>query len=150
MNRLSHWQLFLIFFLPLFIGLHLDNEFYKGIANSLSFAFIISYYFSIGEFLMDFTVLKGKIFFRFNCLYLLLFGMLSNAVNLIGESAILTGVISFYAMIAFFQGVDHLALLLRIRERKEVDNYKQKNEFLLFLMWPIGVWFIQPRINNIR
>jgi hypothetical protein len=88
----------------------------------ISFAFIIIYYFSIGEFLMDFTVLKGQIFFRFNCVYLLLFAMLSSAVSLIGENAILIGVISFYAMIAFLQVVDHLALLLRIRERKEVDN----------------------------
>ena len=148
MNRLRHWQLFLIFFLPLFIGLHLENEFYKGIVNSLSFAFIIIYYFSIGEFLKDFALLMHQNFFRFNCIYLLLFAMLSNAGDLI-ENAIIMGAVSFYALIALLQVVDHLALLLRITEKKAVNDYKQKSEFLLFFIWPIGIWFVQPRINNI-
>jgi hypothetical protein len=46
--------------------------------------------------------------------------MLSNAGDLI-ENAIIMGVVSFYALIAFLQVVDHLALLLRITEKKAVD-----------------------------
>ncbi len=74
----------------------------------------------------------------------------AGGTEIFGDNLIIWIIVLVYFLIAFLQTVDHLALLLRTAENKETDNYKQRNEFILFFIWPIGVWTLQPRINKIE
>ena len=153
MNKLKHWQLFGLALVPFFISLYVDNEYYNGLIKSMSGVFVMFYYLTTGEFLNDFgaSKLKGQNFFRFNCTYMLIMTIVINAggTEIFGDNLIIWIIVLVYFLIAFLQTVDHLALLLRTAENKETDNYKQRNEFILFFIWPIGVWTLQPRINKI-
>ena len=120
----------------------------------MSVVFVMFYYLTTGEFLKDLGTqkLKGQNFFRFNCAYMLTMTIVINAggTEIFGDNLIIWIIVMVYFLIAFLQTVDHLALLLRTAENKETDNYKQRTEFLLFFIWPIGIWTLQPRINKIE
>ena len=154
MNKLKHWQIFGIALIPFFISLYVDNQYYNGLTKSLSVVFVMFYYLTIGEFLKDTGTekIKGHNFFRFNCTYMLTMIIIINVggTEIFNDNLAIVVIVMAYFLIAFLQTVDHLALLLRTAEKKETDNYKQRNEFLLFFIWPIGVWTLQPRINKIE
>ncbi len=151
MNRLKHWQVFLLFFLPIFIALHLDTEIYKTLLMSVALLVIVIYYLMIGEFLDDPKV-KGHLLFRFNCVFLTVsFLTISNhLLESVTDNVIIGFVILTYTLIALIQVIDHVAVLIRQREGKDVNDYKQKAEFTLLFFWPIGIWFLQPRINRME
>jgi hypothetical protein len=65
------------------------------------------------------------------------------------EMLIGASVFMLYGLGAFLQIIDHVAILIRTNEQKELDSYKQRAEFLLLFFWPVGIWFLQPRINKI-
>lgn len=151
MERLKHWHLFLIFVLPLFLALHLDDAFYRRILGSVSLIFILIYFLTIGEYLYCIKEMKGHRCFRINCFYLVvltvLFGNVSNVVP--GEFWSIMLLLVLYALIALIHVIEHVALLIRAVEKKPVDAFNQKAEFLLLFFWPLGVWFLQPRINRL-
>jgi len=153
MNKLQHWQLFGIVLVPFFISLYIDNEYYNGLIKSLSVVFVEFYYLTIGEFLNDIGTKKIKRhnFFRINCSYMLILTIVINAggIEIFGDNLAIMITVMAYFLIAFLQAVDHLAILLRTAEKKETDNYKQQLEFILFFLWPIGIWTLQPRINRL-
>lgn len=153
MNKLRHWQLFGITLVPFFISLYVDNEYYNGLIKSLSVVFVMFYYLTIGEFLNDTGTkkIKGHNFFRINCSYMLTMTVIINAggIEIFGDNLAIVITVMAYFLIAFLQTVDHLGILLRTAENKETDNYKQRQEFILFFIWPIGVWTLQPRINRL-
>ena len=151
MERLKHWQLFLMFLAPLFVGLHVDNIFYKEILQSLSLVFIVIYLLGIGEYLHGIRKVKGQTFFRINCIYLVaLIILIGHVDDLLPEKFMILGIVLLiYALVAIIQVIEHVALLIRTNENKPVDNYKQKAEFMLLFFWPIGIWILQPRINKI-
>ena len=151
MERLKHWQLFLIFFAPLFIGLHVDEILYQELLQSISLSFIVIYLLAIGEYLHERKELTGHMFFKFNCCFLVVLFVSAPVVgDLLPENLVTIGIaLVIYALLAIIQVIDHVALLIRMNENKEVDNYKQKFEFMLLFFWPIGIWILQPRINEI-
>jgi hypothetical protein len=154
MNKLKHWQLFGIALIPFLMSLYVDNQYYNGLTKSLSVVFVMFYYLTIGEFLKDAMTekIRGHNFFRFNCAYMVTMTTIINVggTEIFNDYLPIVIIVLVYFLIAFLQTVDHLALLLRTAERKETDNYKQRNEFLLFIIWPVGVWTLQPRINKIE
>jgi hypothetical protein len=143
--------LFLIFFAPLFVGLHVENQIYKDILHSISLSFIVIYLLTIGEYLQGIIEVHGHGFFRIKCGYLMSFMILiGTASDFASEEFLVMGlVVTAYALLAIVQVIDHVAILIRVNEKKELDNYKQKGEFMLLFFWPIGIWFLQPRINKI-
>jgi hypothetical protein len=151
MERFKHWQLFLIFFAPLFIALHLEDQFYKGILQSISLSFVVIYLLSIGEYLHGIKEISGHNFFRLNCFYLVIVIILIGIVgDFVSADYLVVGLVSVaYALLATIQVIDHVAILIRANENKELDNHKQKVEFMLLFFWPVGIWFLQPRINKI-
>ena len=151
MEKFKHWQLFLVFFAPLFFPLHVENEFYMKILASISLSFVVIYLLAIGEYLQGLRGIKGHAFFRINCSYLVIIIILVNtaADSASEEVLIVASVFMLYALVAFVQVIDHVAILIRTNEQKAVDIYKQKPEFLLLFFWPVGIWFLQPRINKI-
>jgi hypothetical protein len=151
MQRLKHWHLFLIFFLPWFISLHAENPVYKGILLQCSLAFIVIHLLITGEYLGRFKDVGGQTFFRINCGYVFVtLIVLANADKLLPvEYPIVSVVFIGYSLLAGIQIIDHVALLIRANESKELDGYKQKSEFMLLFFWPVGIWVLQPRINKI-
>jgi len=151
MARLKHWHLFLIFFAPLFTALHVEDQFYKQTLQSISLSFIMIYFLSIGEYLQGIRGISGHNFFRVNCFYLVMFTVLIAIVgDFASEEFLIVGLVSVaYALLAIVQVIDHVAILIRTNERKELDNFKQRAEFMLLFFWPVGIWILQPRINKI-
>lgn len=66
-----------------------------------------------------------------------------------GNDELMIG-LAIYFGFSYIYVVDELAVGLRKAEGKEVSNFKQAPEFLLFFLWPIGIWILQPRINKLE
>jgi ABC-type uncharacterized transport system permease subunit len=64
-------------------------------------------------------------------------------------NGIIVMVLSIYFGFSCIYVADELAVGIRKAEGKEVSNFKQATEFLLFFVWPIGIWFLQPRVNKL-
>jgi hypothetical protein len=86
----------------------------------------------IGEFLQGMRGTGSHPLFRINCLYLVIIIILVSVADFASEDvAIVASAFIVYALIALIQVIDHVAILLRINEIKDVDDYKQRGEFLL-------------------
>lgn len=56
----------------------------------------------------------------------------------------------FFAIFCFFYVIYHLAGSIKCVElRKEISWEEKIPEFIMFWFLPIGIWFLQPRINKI-
>lgn len=152
MYRLKHWQIFILSFIPLFTALHIEDEYYRELIKSISLLPVIFYFFSVGTYLNNINEIKNNYFFVFNCVYMMIVIVLIGGLGgkILNEHMIISILLMIYFLLAYIQVVDHLAIQLRIAEGKAVDNYKQYPDFLLFFIWPIGLWMLQPRIEKIR
>lgn len=87
--------------------------------------------------------------FFLNCLFMIIFYFLV-VINLVPENeGFLIGAAAYF-MFAYIYVADELAVGLRKAEGKEVSIFKQAPEFILFFVWPIGIWILQPRINKLK
>src|SRR5688572_4852404 len=110
MNKLKHWQLFGIALVPFFLSLYVDNQYYNGLIKSMSLAFVMFYYLTIGEFLKETGTekLKGHNFFRLNCAYMLITTIVINAAgtDIFFNNLTIGIIVMAYFLIAFLQTVD--------------------------------------------
>lgn len=153
MSRLQHWQITLILFCPIFIGLHFEDHFYKDLMNKLPVAFVFVFLFSVGDALYEVRPIKRQNFFRFNCFYLTIMTLLTinNFSGLLNQRGVYVAIgLMIYYFFAYIQVTEHCALLLRQAEGKVITDYEHQYDFMLFFMFPIGIWFLEPRINAIQ
>jgi hypothetical protein len=55
-----------------------------------------------------------------------------------------------YSFYAFFQfGTFPMRVLKSLELRREVSSGEAIGSTLLLFFWPIGIWFVQPRINKV-
>ena len=147
MERLQNWQMFLLIIFPLIASNWFNDEFVQTILKALVLPVIFSCFLLTGEFLNQFANKQRFWFFRINCFYLIIITFLVYFDFNLPISIIIF--LLGYCFFSIFYVIDHLAILIRIAEQKDVTNYKQQKEFLLFFFWPIGLWFLQPRINKL-
>lgn len=155
MHKLQHWQIFLLFFLPIFVSLHVEDNYYRDLIKTASLLPIFIHFISINSHLTNHNKGETNYYFNFNCVYLIVITTWISALGdeILGAYAenylILVVVLMAYALIAFIHIADQLAIQLRKAEEKVNEKYRQFPDFLLFFMWPIGLWFYQPRVNRI-
>lgn len=149
MNKLKNWQLFLISIFPVFVSRLFDDEFTKDLIEAGFFLVVITYFLLIGDFLNNINSRKNHWFFLFNCSFIIILYFLSSFNFNIEKEALITG-LGIYFLFAYVFVTDELAVKLRKAEGKDVSNYKQASDFLLFFIWPVGIWILQPRINKLE
>ena len=169
--RAKHWQIFFLLFGIGYIGgaaalllplanarspedlLRVNLPF--GVVMVLSMFCLVAWLWSIGSFLNSIgqPALRLKLgFFRFALLYpavyiivfLVLFGTTKPAVIAVIFP------LHFFAMFCLFYDLYFVSKSLALIETgKLVSFYDYAGSFFLLWFFPIGVWFIQPRINRL-
>jgi len=155
--KLKHWQIFLIFCLgSLTSNFTLENEeFVTAVINAFGLIIYFFWYFSVGLELTEYLpprIELPKTLFIINAFLLLL--SFSVILILFDGSFTGTGLLSFlwigYLTFAMFQFMLFPSKTLKTIEPGQEATFGQYvGYFFLMIFWPIGIWFIQPKINKI-
>lgn len=154
---MTAWQVFVI----LIIGFLLTSSFWTGPpmivypAKIFGYLIIVGYKFLIGWEL--YRMIGSKWIFNFNLFIInsIIIGigwpLIMVLTNYRGLSFnIQNGIPLLYFAFAFLH--THalpMKMLVSIEENRKVNFGAYFGELLLLTIWPIGVWFIQPRLNKI-
>lgn len=157
--KIKHWQLFLLFFLPLIVG---DNLWHDGLSLGFSILGMLFYYY----WLLSLGIQCEKI---------------NRANNIHSNQFVIFKILSIIIMVCYvilpslvlFQNPDerdpdifmpmfftiiisHIYITLFSSKSAYRALNKKKSFFGDFLpvfgaifFWPIGIWFLQPRLNKL-
>lgn len=155
--KAKHWQIFILNL----IGIILSNFTIHGfpletaVINIIGLFIILMYPFIIGYALQKYVLNKIILninLFQFN---LLVFFAVYSVIMIIsdGKGMIFSGLISlpfyyvFYAMMNSFAFPAKTIRSIELNQEARFGDYI--GDFFLIFFLPIGIWFIQPRINRI-
>lgn len=174
---LKHWQIFGLVlglqfvFQSFIVGTFitstnpLSSLYFLPVTVNLINGFLFSWYFSIGTYLhkrlpsqVHMNLKRFKTFLIFPFVYLLLFsayivGMFFNVSN--GEEInpsnyILVIPLHLFSLFCIFYCLHFIAKALKsVEYQRPVTLNEFTGELLLLWIYPIGIWFIQPRINKL-
>ena len=154
--RCKNWQLFLLFFgLFLAAGFVLATLWFHVVVVVSAFC-ILGWYWSLGLFLNSIGPpgLRQKVgFFRFAliypALYMLVFMAFSQGPKLASLAIVLP--LHLLAMFCMFYALYFVSKCLVLAETSKPASFRDyAGEFFLIWFCPIGVWFIQPRVNRLH
>lgn len=152
----KHWQIFLLLTVGLIIGnINIDNNPTLNVILKLTGLMTYMFYpFAVGIELQAHLPKEIKLnsnLFLFNSFIWFLF-YAATMILTDGEGYTFTGIKAlpfFYALYAFVH-----FLSFPVKTLKSIEMYKKAKygnylgDFLLMIFLPIGIWFLQPRINN--
>lgn len=155
--KLKHWQVFLI----LLIGSIASNftwenqELFNLGLNSFGLLVYILWYFAVGLELTEYLpprIELPRTLFIINAIVLIISMLIVLAVYNGKFSS--NGLIGFlwvaYVMFAMFQFMFYPSKALRTIEQGTEARFGQYfGYFILTILWPIGIWWIQPKLNKI-
>jgi hypothetical protein len=155
--RLKHWQVFII----LIVGLFINNFTVIGeptLTTILRVTGIIMFFgwgLLVGHSL--YQLLREKIDLNYNLFLINSFIWLTSYVIVIvlsdGEGMTFNGVAAlpgFYVFYAFLHFLIFPVRLLRSIEKNQKASIGECiGDFFLVVFLPIGIWFLQPRINKV-
>jgi hypothetical protein len=171
--RAKHWQIFLLLFgvgygggfAAMLFSLTAAGSPEELLKVSLPFAFVmvlfmfclIAWLWSMGSFLRSIVLpaLRLKMgFFRFALiyptLYIFIFIALFQSASTRPELLAAIFPLHFFAMFCMFYDIYFVSKNLVLAETvKPVSFYDYAGPFFLIWFFPIGIWFIQPRINRL-
>jgi peptidoglycan/LPS O-acetylase OafA/YrhL len=153
----KHWQIFIV----LLIGLLLGNFTVVGhpeisvAVRVTGFLITFAWQLSIGHGLYQF--LPAKVEVKYNLFiinwFVVMVVICAASIYSDGEGMTFTGVAALpglYVVYAFLHMLIFPAkLLTSVEMRKEAHFGDYFVTFLLMILWPVGVWFIQPRLNEV-
>jgi len=156
--KIKHWQIFLLLFPFMIMG---SIEFEGNIGNLylINLIGIIAYF--LWSFLLTNELIKivpkeynlKTNFYYINAI-LCFITIISIIIIYKGEEAKFSGIyalIGFYIFYAFLQSFGFAG---RIIKSIELNRKSKKREsigyFFLFVFLPIGIWFLQPKINKLN
>ncbi|KAA3436366.1 hypothetical protein [Rufibacter hautae] len=155
--RAKNWQIFIL----LFIGMALSNTVIENdptITLILNLAGVLAYFiypFILGYSLQDFLPKKVELnntFFLINS-FVWIGGYLATSIISDRQGMTFNGLAAlpfFYIMFAFLYSQAFPAKTLKSIEMKtEASLGDYFGDFMLILFLPIGIWFLQPRINRV-
>lgn len=169
--RAKHWQLFLPSFAYGLLGDVLIVYVTTKVANStaalqvsaianavVTVPFMIAvllWYWSVGSFLYSIAppTLRPNIgFFRFALIFppIYMFAFFMIVLKIGSPLLVLVLPLHFFAMYCLLYNLYFLSKSLRLVEKRQPVSFSDyAGAFLLFWFFPIGVWFIQPKINRL-
>ena len=154
--KIRNWKLFIILSFAYMIALISipGTNTIKLIINVVSSLIVSFWYLTLGDQLNNLLpkqIRRNYNFFIFNCLYIILWSVILIIVfdgkyNFTGYD----GIFGIYLAIAIFQIVGFIAKTLKTIELNRIPGIGEFiGDLFLFFLWPIGIWFLQPRINKI-
>jgi hypothetical protein len=151
---LKHWQLFLIFYITaILFAVTIDSSFW--ILTLLLYDFtLVGWIYSIGKIANNINS-KNKIENYHENFWFFLFYISFIPFGYFSHSKIPSNDLFMLATIIFvgfsaFKIVNFSAKAIKQNEINEELKFKDYlNEFLLIAFIPIGIWFIQPKMNKI-
>lgn len=157
--KLTHFDLFLLLILPISVGLligtYTQESLYNEVLNIIFFLFWIGWIYSIGN-LLGRRWDKGKLalrLFHFCILFYLFFITIATFKVYIGinSESILFSLIVIFALLSVFYCLYYVSKMLVILEKQREIKFKEHQiEFFLFFIFIIGIWILQPRINQLN
>ncbi len=155
--RLKHWQVFLILLIGSITSnfTWVDHELFNMALNSFGLIIYFFWYFAVGLELTEHLpprVELPRTLFIVNA-FVLIISMLILITVFDGEYAS-NGLLGFlwigYFMYAMFQFMLYPSKALRTIEQGTEATFGQYFRYvLLTIIWPIGIWWIQPKLNKI-
>jgi hypothetical protein len=155
--RLKHWQVFLILIVALFISNFKieDNQTLTTILLLEGMTIYFSWMLFVGHGL--YQLLPDKIEMNYNLFIINSFIWLTAYVIVMiisdGEGMKFTGLAAlpgFYVFYAFLHFMMFPVRTLKsIEKGKKADIGECIGDFFLVIFLPIGIWFLQPRINKV-
>jgi len=165
--KMKAWQLFVLLFGTQFlmmpvvmVGGNPQRMFtIMPIAMLVFLAVFMGWFWSLGNNInrkVPEDIRPSPRFFRFGLAYssvymlvFVVFFILTASGNIGGGFFCLIFLFHLFAMFCMFYALYFIAKNLVMAERKEnVGFYEFAGPFFLIWMYPIGVWFIQPRVNE--
>jgi uncharacterized membrane protein YfcA len=157
--KLTHFDLFLLLILPISVGLligtYTQESLYNEVLNIIFFLFWIGWIYSIGN-LLGRRWDKGKLalrLFHFCIFFYLFFITIATFKVYIGinSESILFSLIVIFALLSVFYCLYYVSKMLVILEKQREIKFKEHQiEFFLFFIFIIGIWILQPRINQLN
>ena len=155
--RAKHWQIFIILIISIFISnFNVENSITTTlILKMIGISLYFLYPFLIGLFLYDYlpnTIRLNHNFFLINSFiwistYLIII-ILSDGKGMTFNG--LAAIPMFYVLFAFLH---YLSFPVKTLKSIEIEKKARFGDyivdFFLILFLPIGIWFLQPRINKI-
>lgn len=153
----KHWQIFILLSIGLVIGnIKVENNPTLNVILLLTGIFIYMIYpFSVGielqEFLPKEIKLNSNLFLFNSFIWFLSYSTIMILTD--GEGYVFTGIKAIPFFYVFFAFVHFLSF--PARTLKSIEMYKKAKfgdylgYFLLIVILPIGIWFLQPRIKKV-
>jgi len=157
--KISSWQFILLFLIPLFISANITSDWISICLNLFASILIFSWYLFTGKCLneqLSDDEKESDVFFIINCFYLMVFTSVSSVLNSgqrgdETEMPLVLLVMAIYFVIAFLYVVyfasKSFLSVQEIRSRRST-HYSYQTVFLFFLIFVVGIWFIQPKMNE--
>ena len=155
--KLKHWQVFLILLIGSFASNFTweNHEHFNSGLNSFGFMLYFFWYFAVGleltEHLPPKIELPRKLFI-INAFVLIISALIIVAVfnGQFSSNGLLGFLWIAYLIFAFFQFMFYPGKVLRtIEQGTEASFSEYFGYFILIIFWPIGIWWIQPKLNKI-
>ena len=156
MLKAPSWQIFLAVFVPLVLSINIPDFWISTTLAILAYGVLFGWFLVVGinlnEQLPD-EEKKSDILFIINCFYLILFLSISSILEDGQESEIpiILLLLVVYFAFAFFHVVSFVSqsfLALQELKSRKPTHYSSQSVFLYFFIFIVGIWFIQPRINE--
>jgi hypothetical protein len=168
--KAKHWQLFglglliVVFGEMLMGGVVMSLQrgessawvFASGIVMGVTLSSVMVWFWTVGSYLNSVApeIVRPKMsFFRFSAIYPALYGFVAGSVFFGAPNGLWLLAIMpwhFLAMICVFYDLYFVAKNLAVAETgKRAEFYDFAGPFFLMWFYPIGVWFVQPRLNRL-
>lgn len=157
--RLKHWQILLFFFVPIIFAPM--NPYAHNLASAVSGFIWIGWIYSVGLSCFnqlrpeDFSAKYFKVCFYIICLINLISISLSlylfnSPLNRGGEFDFLIAPVLIIGFPSIFYMFYFSARMLKSLLAGRLVEYSQYTDYFFgFFYFPIGIWFIQPRVNEL-
>lgn len=155
--KLRIWQIFSFFVGPLFLNAFILDPILSDIVHILAYVIYFGFYMFAYEFLKQFEKksdpIKNLLFNILNIGFIMFYGLIiiffdrEDDYTLKGIKAI-TLVIIY--VLAIFYIISTLSKSLSLAEKNSpINSKKNSNYFFLFLLLPIGIWFLIPKFRQL-
>ena len=154
--KAKHWQIFLLFAAGYFVNTFVKAEpITSGCLYLVLLVFYVGYYTLLGNTL--FAYLPKKVYFNITWFLVDAFTVIATyaaTLILLSGSFEGNGFAAFPVFYLFF-AIGHLfwfpaVALVSIETGSEPEFSQYAGTMLQLFFWPIGIWFIQPRLNRIH
>jgi hypothetical protein len=155
--QLKHWQVFLILLVASFTSnfTWVDEDKFNLVINSIGGIIYFLWYFIVGLELTERLpprVELSKTIFIINAFVLLVSFAVINVVynGFFTSNGLLGSIWVLYLMYAIIQFLFYPSKALKsVEQGTEATLGEYIKYFFLILFWPFGIWWIQPKLNNI-